>query len=117
MVLSPEQSAWPAICAKELLAIVLWLERFGACYRGSTVVFGTDNAGNVFTVNRLRVRWEDPIMMDLLTRLLAVADACDLECFVWWCPRSLNGIADALSKCPTPLDARRVARQFSLVLH
>ena len=117
VVLSPEQSAWPAICAKELLAIVLWLERFGACYRGSTVVFGTDNAGNVFTVNRLRVRWEDPIMMDLLTRLLAVADACDLECFVWWCPRSLNGIADALSKCPTSSDACRVAKQLSLVLH
>jgi hypothetical protein len=35
MLPSPEQRAWPAICAKELLAQVAWLERFGGAYKGS----------------------------------------------------------------------------------
>ena len=114
---TPEQCVWRAICAKELLTIVTWLERFGPCYRDAVVLFGTDNAGNVFSVNRLRVDADDTVMSGLLSRLLEVADACNIECLVWWCPRSLNAIADALSKCPSPSDARRVARDLNLALH
>jgi len=114
--LTPEERAWRAICAKELLAIVLWLERFGAEHRGAVVLFGTDNAGNVFTVNRLRVDAGDAVMAGLLGRMLAAADAHDIECLVWWCPRGLNGIADDLSKCPTLADARRVALRLGLTL-
>ena len=115
--LSAEENNWRAICTKELLAQVTWLERFGHCYHGAVVLFGTDNAGNVFTVNRLHADTEDVVMTALLARLLAAADACDVECLVWWCPRALNGISDALSKCPTLADARRVATGLGVVLH
>ena len=114
--LTPEQLQWSAICAKELLAQVTWLERFGASHRGSLVLFGTDNAGNVFAVNRLRAEAGNTVMAALLARLLAAADAHDIECLVWWCPRALNGISDALSKCPTLVDARRAASDFGIVL-
>lgn len=114
---TPEQRAWRAICSKELLAIVTWLERFGRCYKGSVILFGTDNCSNVFTVNRLRTDVENKVMSELLSRLLAVADENALECLVWWCPRGLNGIADALSKCPTLADARRIAHDLGIVLH
>jgi hypothetical protein len=116
-LMSPDQLAWRAICAKELLAQVTWLERFGPAYRGAVILFGTDNAGNVFTVNKLRVDAEDAIMAGLLSRLLAVADACDVECLVWWCPRALNGISDDLSKCSSLVDARRIAESLRVVLH
>jgi hypothetical protein len=115
--LSQSESDWRAICAKELLAQVTWLERFGHAYRGAVILFGTDNAGNVFTVNRLRVDAEDSVMTALLARFLAAADACDVECLVWWCPRSLNGISDDLTKCLAPIDARRVASSLGVVLH
>jgi hypothetical protein len=115
--LSQDESDWSAICAKELLAQVTWLERFGQAYRGAVILFGTDNAGNVFTVNRLRVDAEDAVMTSLLSRFLAAADACDVECLVWWCPRALNGISDDLSKCSTFVDARRVAANLGVALH
>jgi hypothetical protein len=114
---TPVQRAWRAICAKELLALVLWLEHFGQRYRGAIVLFGTDNVGNVFTVNRLRVAADDAVMAELLGRLLAAADASDVECLVWWCPRGLNGIADTLSKCPSLVSARRAALALGLALH
>lgn len=114
---SPEQRAWRSICTKELLAIVLWLENFGRRYRGAVILFGTDNAGNVFTVNRLRVAADDAVMAELLGRLMAAADAYDIECLVWWCPRGLNGIADTLSKCPSLALARRAALDLGLAFH
>ena len=115
--LTPTERAWRAICAKELLAMVTWLERFGHLYRGAVVLFGTDNAGNVFTVNRLRLRAEDTIMAELLGRLLSAADAFDIECLVWWCPRYLNGISDDLSKCLVLANARRVSSTHGLAFH
>jgi len=116
-LLTVEQQEWPSIGAKELLAIVTWLERFGALYRGSVVLFGTDNAGNVFCVNRLSVQATDTVSAGLLSRLLAVADQHDLECIVWWCPRALNGVSDDLSKSPSTVSACRVALSLGLRLH
>jgi len=96
---------------------VTWVECFGGLYPGAVVLGGTDNAGNVFTVNRMQVNADDSIMAGLLSRLLAAADEHGLECLLWWCPRTLNGIADDLSKCPTPAAACSVARRYGLVLH
>ena len=117
MLLTADQRDWPSIGSKELLAIVTWLERFGALYKGAIVLFGTDNAGNVFCVNRLRVDAADAVTALLLSRLLAAADLYAIECIVWWCPRALNGISDDLSKCLSPTDACRVAENFRLQLH
>ena len=115
--LTPEQQAWPAISSKELLALVLWIEHFGAQHRGALVLFGTDNAGNVFSVNKLRTNPEDPVSGSLLSRLLTAADANSIECLVWWCPRVLNGIADDLSKCDSSDVACRIAGGLGLQFH
>ena len=76
--LSDSERAWPAICAKELLAVVTWLENFGGSFRGAVILFGTDNAGNVFAVNRISVAADDTVMAELMGRLMAAADACVL---------------------------------------
>jgi hypothetical protein len=115
--LSQQQLDWPSIAPKELLAIVLWLEHFGHAYRGSLLLCGTDNFGIVFAVNRLRVAADDVIMAQLLGRLLSAADVCDIECFLWWCPRALNGFADVLSKCTSADIARKEATRLGAVLH
>ena len=115
--LSEAQLLWPSIALKELLAIVLWLEHFGRGYRGCLLLCGTDNIGNVFTANRLSVRPGDELMLELLLRLLRAADACDIECLLWWCPRAFMGVADVLSKCDSPADARREASRFGAFLH
>jgi hypothetical protein len=114
--LTPQQRAWPAIGPKELLAIVLWLELFGAEYAGSFLLVGTDNSPNVYVVNNLRVHAGDAVVFSLLERLLAACDRHDIDCIVFWCPRALNGISDALSKSLSLLIARRVAHRFSLRL-
>jgi hypothetical protein len=114
--LTPEERAWPSIAPKELRALVEWLERFGSMYEGAVLLAGTDNAGNVFTVNRLRVDASDAVMAGLLARLLASADRWGIDGIVWWCPRALNGISDALSKSLTLADARRLTRDLGVVL-
>jgi hypothetical protein len=114
---SEEERAWPSIALKELLAVVLWIEQFGRAYRGHFLLCGTDNFGNVYTVNRLRILAGDAVMAQLLERLIAAADACDIECLLWWCPRALNGFADVLSKCTSPALARRAATRLGAVLH
>ena len=114
--LTPTQIDWPAICAKELLAIVLWIERFGHEHVGSILLCGTDNAGNVFTVNRLRVDASDLVMTDLLQRLLSACDRFSMDVIVWWCPRVLNGISDDLSKSLSFDAVCRVAQFHGLVL-
>ena len=115
--LSPEERGWPSIAPKELRALVEWIERFGHRYPGAVLLAGTDNAGNVFTVNRLRVSATDTVMTSLLSRLLAAADRWGIDVIVWWCPRALNGISDSLSKSPSLASARRVATRLGLVLH
>jgi hypothetical protein len=114
--LSEEERAWPSIAPKELRALVEWLERFGSQYPGAVLLAGTDNAGNVFTVNRLRIDPADTVMASLLSRLLAAADCWGIDVIVWWCPRALNGVSDALSKSPSVTDARRVAASLGVVL-
>jgi hypothetical protein len=115
--MSDEELGWPSIALKELLAIVLWLEAFGRFYQGCLLLCGTDNYGNVFTVDRLRVRAGDHLTAALLERLLAAAAASSIVCLLWWCPRTLNGASDVISKCPTSLDARRKAETLGLTLH
>lgn len=114
--LSEEERAWSSIAPKELRALVEWIERFGSRYIGAVLLAGTDNAGNVFTVNRLRVDPSDTVMAGLLSRLLAAADRWGIDVIVWWCPRALNGVSDALSKSPSLTDARRVAISLGLTL-
>lgn len=115
--LSEAQRAWPSIALKELLALVLWLEHFGRFYPGCLLLCGTDNFGNVYTANRLSVRAGDRLMLALLLRLLRAADACDIECLLWWCPRSYNGLSDVLSKCTPSADVRREATRLGAILH
>jgi hypothetical protein len=116
-LLSDVERDWPSIALKELLAIVLWLEHMGRFYRGFSLLCGTDNIGNVFTVNHLRVAADDLPMAQLLERLITAADACDIECLLWWCPRALNGFSDVLSKCASSALARREATRLGAVLH
>ena len=114
--LSPEERAWPAIDAKELKALVVWLESFGHEHEGAVLLYGTDNAGNVFTINRLRVDASNTVTQKLLSRMLAAADQWGIDIIAWWCPRALNAISDSLSKSLSLADARRVARTFGVVL-
>lgn len=115
--LTLEEREWSSIALKELRALVEWIERFGCHYPGAVLLAGTDNAGNVFTVNRLRVNAANTVMAGLLSRLLAAADRWGIDVIVWWCPRALNGISDALSKSPSLISARRVATSLGLALH
>lgn len=83
------------IDVKELMPILLWLTHYAPSIRGHILVLGTDNIGNVFNLNRLSARGP---ALRIITRIIDICDAYDIDHFALWIPRELNTLCDACSK-------------------
>ena len=90
----------------ELEPWVALLERHGAALRGKFLVMTGDNLGNMYRVNRGRVRRGTRAHV-LLTRLYDLAAQHDINFIALWLPRAANQYLDAISKCRTVEEAQR----------
>jgi hypothetical protein len=97
-------ASWPRVVAaevaiqpKELYPLALWLEHFGHLLAGMSLLYLTDNLGNMYALNKGYT--SEPEALPVLRRIL---DACDRHRIMlvtaWW-PRDFNTVADAISKC------------------
>jgi hypothetical protein len=85
------------------------LERHGASYGGKFLVAIGDNLGNVYRVNRGRVK-RGTMAHQLLTRFYELLDLHDIDFVALWLPRAANQLLDALSKCRTLREAQERAQ-------
>ena len=85
------------------------LERHGTSYSGRFLVAIGDNLGNVYRVNRGRVK-RGTTAHQLLTRFYELLDWHDIDFVALWLPRAANQLLDALSKCRTLRDAQERAQ-------
>lgn len=89
----------------ELQPWVTVLERHGAALRGKFLVMTGDNLGNMYRVNRGRVKRGTPAHQ-LLMRLYDLAAEHDINFLALWLPRAANQYLDAVSKCRTLEEAQ-----------
>ena len=82
----------------ELLAACLPLLCHPEVFQGKLVVCRIDNAGAVFTLNRLRPKRHAPLQ--LMRHIAKLQSRFDFALVGSWTPREENGLADALSHCP-----------------
>jgi hypothetical protein len=109
---------WGAWTAAELNHSIQWKElyplkrafqQWGASWRGRLVVLGTDNLGNVFTLNTGTAHGEGArATRSLVCELYALATQFGFEFVAMWVPRELNTVADSISKA-TSLPAASAA--------
>jgi len=101
-----DQRSW-SIDAKELYAIRCLLRAHGLELRGRVVVFGTDNAGNVYALNGGRCRGRKA--RELLAEIYDVCDELGIRFYACWVPRVFNRPADLLCKTASFRGACRLA--------
>lgn len=89
-----------SIQLKELMPIVLFIERYGYLLRGLSLSFGTDNVSNVYSINKRSSR--DPEALEWLVYLCDLADFHHILLLPSWSPRENNGEADLISKSVSP---------------
>lgn len=92
----PERS----IQAKELYPLVAFLKRYGRWFGGLFLHYGSDNAANVYAINKGSIA--DADAAPLLRRLLDACDRHGAEVVASWLPRERNTLCDAMSKSTTP---------------
>lgn len=90
----------------ELQPWVAVLERYGEQLRGKFLVMTGDNFGNMYRVNRGRVRRNTPAY-PLLQRLYDLAAHYDVDFLALWLPRAANQLLDSISKCRSYEEAAR----------
>jgi hypothetical protein len=84
-------SAWA-----ELVPLLVVLRDLGPQLRGRVVIVTTDNAGNVFCLNKGSCRSQDAFR--LLRRIFELAEQYEVYLVGDWVPRELNDLCDRFSK-------------------
>lgn len=101
-----EEKGW-SIDALELCPILAMCERYGSGWAGRLVVFGTDNAGNAYSLNTGKAKGQ--VTRDILRRVYRLADEHGFDFLALWVPRERNTLCDTISKFNSLTDARRYA--------
>jgi hypothetical protein len=91
-----------SIQLKELMPIVLFIERYGFLLRGLSLAFGTDNLPNVYGINKKTMR--DPVALEWLVYLCDLTDHHHILLLPSWSPRENNTEADVLSKSGSAME-------------
>lgn len=89
----------------ELAPWLAVLERHGAALRGKFLVMMGDNLGNMYRVNRGRIR-RGTRAHAMLMNLYDLAAEHEINFLALWLPRAANQYLDAISKCRTLAEAQ-----------
>ena len=76
----------------ELLAVALFITRFGHLLRGSHICFGLDNCGEAYHLNSGRAAC--PLTVNLLQVVFSEAEKWGITHSAGWWPREVNHIND-----------------------
>jgi hypothetical protein len=116
------RAAWRALSAsektlsstrRELLAVKLALERFGAALSGARALVLSDSCGNVFALNKGRLRGDEAGQADM-EEIYDQLNRRGIYMTSFYLPREDNTAADAISKCSSAEEAQDVARGLDL---
>lgn len=89
----------------ELAPWLAVLERHGAALRGKFLVMMGDNLGNMYRVNRGRIR-RGTRAHAMLMNIYDLAAEHEINFLALWLPRAANQYLDAISKCRTLAEAQ-----------